>query len=164
MYCNSPSIFLNLSFGCAGSILCFCWTFSLIGLRRAKGSTEMSSPQRKYSEPSLSQRRALAISITSPRQLVESKGAVLSIHTSPPPAPLRGREEREAWRVKSGVWRVEREGWRLGGGCQYYRLHVPSSLINHYKATLSSSIFLSQTYVIIFCEIYQFLIKIVVYL
>ena len=131
MYCNSPSIFLNLSFDCAGSILCFCWTFSLIGLRRAKGSTEMSSPQRKYSEPSLSQRRALAISITSPRQLVESKGAVLSIHTSPPPAPLRGREEREAGKVKSGAW------W-LGGGCQCYRLHVPSSLINHYKATLSS--------------------------
>ena len=156
MYCNSPSILLNHSFDCAGSILCFCWTCSLIGLRRAKGSTEMSSPQRKYSEPSLSQRRALAISITSPRQLVESKGTVLSIHTSPPPAPLRGMEEREAGRVKSGVWRVEREGWRLGGGCQCYRLHVPSSLINHYKAKLSSSIFLSQTYVIFFVKFISF--------
>ena len=52
---------------------------------------------------SLSQRRALAISITSPRQLVESKGTVLSIHTSPPPAPPRGREEREVGSVKGGA-------------------------------------------------------------
>ena len=34
----------------------------------------MPSPQRYYSEPSLSQRRRLAISITSLRQLVKSKG------------------------------------------------------------------------------------------
>jgi len=38
--------------------------------------TEKPSPQRNYSEPSLSQRRALAETITSPRQLVEFKGAV----------------------------------------------------------------------------------------
>ena len=44
--------------------------------------TKMASPQRNYSEPSLSQRRRLAETITSPRQLVESKGAVQSIHTS----------------------------------------------------------------------------------
>ena len=44
--------------------------------------TKMASPQRNYSEPSLSQRRRLAETITSPRQLVKSKGAVQSIHTS----------------------------------------------------------------------------------
>ena len=44
--------------------------------------TKMASPQRNYSEPSLSQRRRLAETITSPRQLVESKGAIQSIHTS----------------------------------------------------------------------------------
>ena len=43
--------------------------------------TKMASPQRNYSEPSLSQCRRLAETITSPRQLVESKGAVQSIHT-----------------------------------------------------------------------------------
>ena len=41
----------------------------------------MPSPQRNYSEPSLSQRRRLAISITSLRQLVESKGTPQLIHT-----------------------------------------------------------------------------------
>ena len=40
----------------------------------------MPSPQRKYSEPSPSQRRRLGKSMTSLRQLVESKGAVQSIH------------------------------------------------------------------------------------
>ena len=38
--------------------------------------TKMPSPQRFYSEPSLSQRRALAVSMTSPRQLVKSKESV----------------------------------------------------------------------------------------
>jgi|GEM_PF-6137917 len=60
----------------------------------------MVSPQRNYSEPSLSQRRALAVSITSPRQLVEFKGAVQSVPKSPPPAPPRGRKESEAMHQK----------------------------------------------------------------
>ncbi|MBQ2200281.1 MAG: hypothetical protein II415_08285, partial [Bacteroidaceae bacterium] len=38
--------------------------------------TKMPSPQRFYSEPSLSQRRALVVSMTSPRQLVKSKDSV----------------------------------------------------------------------------------------
>ena len=58
-FCCSPTHFLHLSFA----------------------FTETSSPQRFYGEPSLSHRRALAISITSPRQLVKSKGAPQSIHT-----------------------------------------------------------------------------------
>ena len=59
MYWRSPLILQEFSFACC----------------------EIPSPQRNYSERSLSQRRALAISITSPRQLVESKGAVQSIPT-----------------------------------------------------------------------------------
>ena len=39
----------------------------------------MSSPQRLHGERSLSQRRGLVKSITSPRQLVESKGAPQSV-------------------------------------------------------------------------------------
>ena len=49
--------------------------------------TEMASPQQKYSEPSLSQRRGLVIEMPSPRQLVESKGEVQYIHKRPPKAP-----------------------------------------------------------------------------
>ena len=45
---------------------------------------------------------------------------------------------------------MEREGGRLGGGCQCYRLHVLSSLINHCKATLLPSTFLFRTYVVLF--------------
>ena len=41
----------------------------------------MPSPQRKHGEPSLSQRRRLAISITSLRQLVKSKGTPQYVHT-----------------------------------------------------------------------------------
>jgi len=49
---------------------------SSIQLNDSFAFTEAPSPQRKYSEPSLSQRRALGKSMTSPRQLVEFKGAV----------------------------------------------------------------------------------------
>ena len=52
----------------------------LISLVFSFDFTEASSPQRLHGEPSLSQRRALAVAITSLRQLVESKGAVQSIH------------------------------------------------------------------------------------
>ena len=90
------NIVLPFYFDCATVLLWFYRTFPSNELAFSFDFTELPSPQRNYSEPSLSQRRALAISITSPRQLVESKGAVLSIHTSPPLAPLRGREEREA--------------------------------------------------------------------
>ena len=42
--------------------------------------TELSRAQRNYSEGSLSQRRRLGKSMANLRQLVESKGAVQSVH------------------------------------------------------------------------------------
>ena len=67
LYCFSPLIVLNLSFD----------------------FTETPSPQQNYSEGSLSQRRALAETITSPRQLVESKGTLQSIQTWGSDNPLK---------------------------------------------------------------------------
>ena len=69
---------------------CFLWLYGinpLIVLNQSFGFTESPSPQQNYSEPSLSQRRRLAKSITSPRQLVEFKGEVQSIHKSPSDNP-----------------------------------------------------------------------------
>jgi hypothetical protein len=71
-----PSFLQTLSFDCTGPSVRRMPICPLIFLTLSFGSTEMPSPQRNYSEPSLSQRRTLAVSITSPRQLVESKGAV----------------------------------------------------------------------------------------
>ena len=70
---------LELSLAFDDIPLCFCRCSPLIILNFSFDSTKMSSPQRLHGEPSLSQRRALAVSITSPRQLVESKGTVQSI-------------------------------------------------------------------------------------
>ena len=56
--------------------------------------TEAPSPQRKYGEPSPLQRRALVIETPSLRQLVESKGAVQSIHRW-------GSENPQKWCTKS---------------------------------------------------------------
>jgi len=72
--------------------------FPLLILNFSFGFTELASPQRNDSEPSPSQRRRLVIETPSLRQLVESKGAVQSIHkcTSENPqkqstqSPLRG--------------------------------------------------------------------------
>ena len=50
--------------------------------------TEMASPQRNYSEPSLSKRRAFAVAMTSLRQLVEFKGAVQIIPSCGSDNPL----------------------------------------------------------------------------
>ena len=72
---------LELSLAFADVPLHFCRCSPLIILNFSFDSTKMSSPQRLHGEPSLSQRRALAISMTSPRQLVKSKGAVQYIHT-----------------------------------------------------------------------------------
>ena len=63
----SPSIKLNVSFD----------------------FTETPSPQRLHGERSPSQRRALVIKTPSLRQLVESKGAVQSIHTFDAENPLK---------------------------------------------------------------------------
>ena len=67
LYCFSPLIVLNLSFD----------------------FTETPSPQRNYSEPSPSQRRRLAKSMTSLRQLVKSKGTLQSIQTLGSDNPLK---------------------------------------------------------------------------
>ena len=64
------------SFDYAKLLLSLSSSFPLIELVLSFDFTKMPSPQRFYSEPSLSQRRALAVSMTSPRQLVESKESV----------------------------------------------------------------------------------------
>jgi len=74
-------ILLELSFYFADALLGFYWYSPSIELNLSFDFTETSSPQRYHGEPSLSQRRALAETITSPRQLVKSKGAVQSIRT-----------------------------------------------------------------------------------
>ncbi len=88
-YRYSPSILLNLSFA----------------------FTEISSSQRLHGERSLSQRRALAVSITSARQLVESKGAPQSIPKFASENPqIRFRETTHALQslllspTKVGTW------------------------------------------------------------
>ena len=72
--------FSMLFFDCTDSFLRLNWMIPLISLVFSFDFTEASSPQRLHGEPSLSQRRALAVSITSLRQLVESKGTAQSIH------------------------------------------------------------------------------------
>ena len=88
--------------------------FPLISLNFSFGFSEMLRARWNYNEGSLSQRRRLADSMANVRQLVESKGAVQSVHTSPPSVPPRGRsltpspspkgEGSRMWRVKRGEW------------------------------------------------------------
>ena len=52
--------------------------------------TETPSPQRLHGEPSPSQRRRLAKSMTSLRQLVEFKGTLQSVHKCASDNPLKG--------------------------------------------------------------------------
>ena len=78
--CCFPSFLQTLSSDCTEPSARRMPICPLIFLTLSFGSTETPSPQRNYSEPSLSQRRALAVSITKARQLVESKGTPQSIH------------------------------------------------------------------------------------
>ena len=89
MYWHSPSIVLVFSFDCTCILLRLYWHSPLLVLNHFFDFTETSSPQQKYSEPSPSQRRAFAISITSLRQLVESKGRLQSIHTCTSDNPIK---------------------------------------------------------------------------
>ena len=70
---------LNLSCEITEPFLRTQRTFSANSTNFFCGWTEMPSAQRCHSERSLSQRRALAKSMTSLRQLVESKGKLQSI-------------------------------------------------------------------------------------
>ena len=80
---------LTFSFDCTNAYLWFYRLSPLLLLNHFFAFTEMSSPQRNYSEPSPSQRRALAVSITSLRQLVEYKGEVQLIPTYVSDNPLK---------------------------------------------------------------------------
>ena len=83
-------ISLNLSIECSESFLRFFRFFPSDWLAFSFDFTEKPSPQRFYNEPSPSQRRAFAKSMTNLRQLVESKGAVQSIPKSPLQLPQEG--------------------------------------------------------------------------
>ena len=77
---HTPLLLYMFPFDCTGFIL---WTYRLSPLFQLNfffDFTETSSPQRNDSERSPSQRRALVIETPSARQLVESKGALQSIH------------------------------------------------------------------------------------
>jgi hypothetical protein len=78
-----------LSFDCAGSLLQSSRFSSSIELNFSFDFTEMPSPQRLHGERSLSKRRALGVSITSARQLVESKGTVQSVPKCASDNPLK---------------------------------------------------------------------------
>ena len=80
---------LTLSFDFTNAYLWFYRLSPLLVLNDSFDFTELSSPQRNDSEPSLLQRRALAVSITSLRQLVESKGTLQYIHTCTSDNPLK---------------------------------------------------------------------------
>ena len=70
--------------------------------KRSFDSTETPSPQRLHGEPSLSNRRALAVSMTSPRQLVKSKGTLQSVHKFASNDPLK--RFRESAHVHQTRW------------------------------------------------------------
>ena len=76
----SPLIELIQSFGSTDSFLWFYKLSPLLILNFFFDFTETPSPQRYHGEPSPSQRRRLAETTTSARQLVESKGTPQSIH------------------------------------------------------------------------------------
>ena len=94
--------------------------YPLISLNFSFGFSEMLRARWNYNEGSLSQRRRLADSMANVRQLVESKGAFQSVHTSPPSVPPRGRSltpspspKGEGSRMTSGAWSVESEEWSV---------------------------------------------------
>ena len=89
MYWHSPSIVLVFFFDCTGILLRLYCHSPLLVLNHFFDFTELSSPQRNYGEPSPSQRRRLAKSMTNLRQLVESKGEVQLIPTYVSDNPLK---------------------------------------------------------------------------
>ena len=96
-----PLIDLIQSFGSTDSFLWFYKLSPLLILNFFFDFTESSSPQRKYGEPSPSQRRRLAKSMTNLRQLVEFKGAFQSIHKCASKNPIKRFSKVEKKRKKS---------------------------------------------------------------
>ena len=96
---HTPSNAQALSFGCSVILLRLFWHSPSILLVFSFDFTELSSPQRLHGEPSLSQRRALAIETPSPRQLVESKGKLQSIPTCDSNHPLKWCTKSEGVRT-----------------------------------------------------------------
>ena len=93
---------LALFFDYIGSLLQSCKLSSPIELNFSFDFTEMPSPQRLHGEPSPSQRRRLAKSMTSLRQLVEFKGTLQSVHKCASNDPLR--RFRESTNVHQTRW------------------------------------------------------------
>ena len=89
LYWHSPSIVLAFFFDCTGVLLRLYCHSPLLVLNHFFDFTEIPSPQRLHGEPSPSQRRAFAISITSLRQLVESKGTLQSTHRRASDNPIK---------------------------------------------------------------------------
>ena len=85
----SPLIELIQSFGSTDSFLWFYKLSPLLILNFFFDFTEPSSPQRLHGEPSPSQRRRLAKSMTNLRQLVKFKGAFQSIHKCASKNPIK---------------------------------------------------------------------------
>ena len=77
------------TFGSTNSFLWLCQLSPLLILNFFFDFTESSSPQRKYGEPSPSQHRRLAKSMTNLRQLVESKGTLQSTHRRASDNPIK---------------------------------------------------------------------------
>ena len=109
---NSSSTQLYFFFNSSEVFLWFNWRFSLVQLKVSFDFTKMPSPQRCYGEPSPSQRRALAVSMTSLRQLVEFKGALQLVcgrrwkktkkwRAAPSNSP---KGEGRTWSVKCEAW------------------------------------------------------------
>ena len=123
-----PTIWLTLLFDFSHASLRFDSFYSAIELKQSFDFTELPSPQRLHGEPSPSQRRRLAKSMASLRQLVESKGTVQSVHKYAFNDPLK--RFRESAHVHQTRWfcLTEVESKKRRGSieirCCRWKMHV----------------------------------------
>ena len=82
-------LILHLNFPFTELLLWFCRISPLILQNFSFDYTELPSPQHFHGEPSTSQRRALGKSMSSPRQLVKSEGALRHIPIRVSENPLK---------------------------------------------------------------------------
>ena len=82
-------LILHLNFPFTELLLWFCRISPLILQNFSFDYTELPSPQHFHGEPSTSQRRGLGKSMTSPRQLVKSEGALRHIPIRVSENPLK---------------------------------------------------------------------------